>query len=343
MPATRSSSQQRTRPRENEPYPSSPRALPSRSETMSSFLQSYAGTAQVTTCSRENEPYLSSSSFLQGYAGKAQVTFRPNIIGSSPRSKRNLSKKPLTGEVLEISSSSDEGSILPKAPGNGSESSSWQRENSKLKHTNEKLEQQLADQRTQLDASRKLLKDQSEELAARLQEIDDGRKEIELQQEKLDTLQAKLEEVLSCHICAHLMYSPYILIDCGHCYCEGCLKGWFDETLTKHIREHPAYNMDRDHMPRNFPQLLQTLGPYVSRPIQTQLQDMYNTSRQQQPVYTCPGCRKEVTGKPVINYVVKDMVSDVGNVLGQPDTRREPSNIGPGQRAGPFDGFFPHN
>ncbi|KAG2118459.1 hypothetical protein DEU56DRAFT_918780 [Suillus clintonianus] len=324
MPATRSSSQQRTRPRENEPYASASRALPSRSKPKSSV----ATIPEVIVLSSDDDDD------------------RPTIIGSSSRSKRKLSKKPFsTGEVLEISSSSDEGPILSKAPGNGSESSSWQRENSKLKHTNEKLEQQLADQRTQLDASRKRLKEQSEELAARLQEINAGRKEIELQQEKLDALQAKeatkLEELLSCDICAHLMYSPYILLDCGHCYCEGCLKGWFDETLTKHIREHPAYNMDREPMPRNFPQLLQTLGPYVSRPIQTQLQAMYNTSRQQQPVYTCPGCRKEVTGKPVINYVVKDMVSNVGNVLGQPDTRRE--NIGRGQRTGPFDGFFPHN
>ncbi|KAG2757803.1 hypothetical protein P692DRAFT_20208850 [Suillus brevipes Sb2] len=58
-----------------------------------------------------------------------------------------------------------------------------------------------------------------------------------------------------------------------------------------------------------------------------------NTSRRQQPEYTCPGYRQEITKKPVVNFVVRDMVSLVGSALGQPDTRRESS----GQRAGPFD------
>jgi hypothetical protein len=98
--------------------------------------------------------------------------------------------------------------------------------------------------------------------------------------------------------------------------------------------------MNRRPVPRNFPQVLHTISPYVSYPIQMQLQAMYNTSRQQQPEYTCPGCRKEVTGKPVVNFHIKDMVSVVGGVLGQPDTGREFFNTG-GQQAGPFDRFFP--
>ncbi|KAG1765811.1 hypothetical protein EDD22DRAFT_845251 [Suillus occidentalis] len=270
---------------------------------------------------------------------------RPSEIGSS-RSKKNTIKKPKFSmrEVLEISSS-DEEPVLPKAPGN--DGSSWQRENSKLKQINEHLERKVAYQRAQLDNSRKRLEEQRQELVVQSREIDAGHQEIKLQQEKLAALQAKgksksvdateLGDMLSCDICAHLMHSPYLLPDCGHCYCEGCLKGWFDETLTKHIRAHPTYDVNRKLVPPNFPQVLQSIGLHLSYPIQIQLQAVWNASRRQQPEYTCPGCRQEITKKPVVNFVVRDMVSLVGSALGQPDTHRGSS----GQRAAPFDAFFP--
>ncbi|KIK39002.1 hypothetical protein CY34DRAFT_808757 [Suillus luteus UH-Slu-Lm8-n1] len=270
---------------------------------------------------------------------------RPNEIGSS-RTKKNTIKKPTfpTREVLEISSS-DEKPVLPKAPGN--DGSFWQRENSRLKQINEHLERKVARQRGQLDNSRKCLEEQRQELVAQSREIDAGHQEIKLQQEKLAALQAKgksksidateLGDMLSCDICAHLMHSPYLLSDCGHCYCEGCLRGWFDETLTKHIRAHPTYDVNRKLVPPNVPQILQSIGPPLPYPIQMQLQAACNASRQQQPEYTCPGCRQEIAKKPVVNFVVRDMVSLVGRALGQPDTRKESS----GQRAGPFDAFFP--
>ncbi|KAG2153645.1 uncharacterized protein EDB93DRAFT_1336187 [Suillus bovinus] len=322
MPATRSPSQHRSRL-----HASPTRNLPNRSKPKSN--PATIPEHEIIVLSSDNE------------------NARPSKIGSSSRLKR---KKPFPSrEVLEISSSSDEGPMLPKTPGN--DGPSWQREHSKVKKVNVHLERQVADQRMQLDNMRKRLEEQNQELAAQSREIDARHQEIQLQQEKLAALQAKgtsessidatkLGDMLSCDICAHLMYSPYLLFDCGHSYCEGCLKGWFDEILTKHIRAHPAYNVNRRAMPRNLPQVLRTIGPYVSYPVQMQLQAMYDAS-QQQPEYTCPGCRKEVTGKPVVNFAVKDMVSIVGNVLGQPDTRRESSDIARRQHAGPFDGFFP--
>lgn len=139
-------------------------------------------------------------------------------------------------------------------------------------------------------------------------------------------------------LCVYQHFCPSLL-DCGHCYCEGCLIGWFNETLTKHIHAHPKY-IPHKPLPRDFPVVLQTVGPYISGIAQMQLHAVYNAFRQQQPEYTCPGCRKEVMGKPVVNFAITDMVSTVGSVLGQPDTCGEPSNIRR-QQAGPFDDFFP--
>ncbi|KAG1756950.1 hypothetical protein EDD22DRAFT_972380 [Suillus occidentalis] len=270
---------------------------------------------------------------------------RPSETGSS-RSKKNTTKKPTfpMHEVLEISSS-DEEPVLPKAPGN--DGSSWQRENSRLKQINEHLERKAASQRAQLDNSGKRLEEQRQELVAQSREIDTGHQEIKLQQETLAALQAKgksksidatkLGDMLSCDICVHLMHSPYLLSGCGHCYCEGCLKGWFGGILTKHIRAHPTYDVNRKLVLPNFPQVLQSIGPHLPYPIQTQLQATCNASRRQQPEYTCPGCRQEITKKPVVNFVVRDMVSLIERSLGQPDTRKESS----GRRAGPFDAFFP--
>ncbi|KAG1758069.1 hypothetical protein EDD22DRAFT_1000362 [Suillus occidentalis] len=111
----------------------------------------------------------------------------------------------------------------------------------------------------------------------------------------------------------------------GHSYCEGCLKGWFDETLTQHIRAHPTYDVNSKLIPPNFPQVLQGIGPYLSYPIQTQLQAVCNSSRRRQPEYTCPGGRQKITTKPSVNFVVRDMLSLVGSALGQPHTGKESS------------------
>ncbi|KIK31709.1 hypothetical protein CY34DRAFT_814544, partial [Suillus luteus UH-Slu-Lm8-n1] len=212
------------------------------------------------------------------------------------RSKKNTIKKPKfpMREVLEISSS-DEEPVLPKAPGN--DGSSWQRENSKLKQINEHLERKVARQRAQLDNSRKRLEEQRQELVAQSREIDASHQEIKLQQEKLAALQAKgksksvdtteLGDMLSCDICAHLMHSPYL---------DALKAGSTKHSLN--IFAHTPHDVNRKLVPLNFPRVFQRIGPYLQYLIQTQLQAACNASRRQQPEYTCPGCRQEITKKP---------------------------------------------
>ncbi|KAG1771436.1 hypothetical protein EDD22DRAFT_947876 [Suillus occidentalis] len=243
---------------------------------------------------------------------------RPNESGSS-RSKKKTIKKPKLPmrEVLEISSS-DEEPVLPKAPGN--DGSSWQRENSKLKQRG-RSPVNVRNLRIQGSISRS--KDKS---FSQSREIDAGHQDIKLQQEKFAALQAKgksksvdateLGDMLSCDICTHLMHSPYLLSDCGHCYCEGCLKGWFDETLTKHIRAHPTYD---------YWSLLLISGSGAT----AGSMQCFST--------TAAGVYLPRMSAGDINFVVRDMVSLVGSTLGQPDIHREFSV----QRAGPFDAFSP--
>ena len=73
-------------------------------------------------------------------------------------------------------------------------------------------------------------------------------------------------------------------------------------------------NMIRDLMPRNFLQLLQALCPNISFQLRTQLLGIYNNSLQQQLEYTCPGCWREVTAKPVVNYTLKEVVVSANQI-----------------------------
>lgn len=110
MPVSRLSSQHPSRPPANQPYPL--RAPGSRSKLNPSAA------AEVIILSSGDEEELSK-----------------NKVGSSTRSKRKPSRKPISaGEVLEIfSSSSDEEPPLPKEPAKCSEGSASHRDLSRLK------------------------------------------------------------------------------------------------------------------------------------------------------------------------------------------------------------------
>ncbi|KAI9452646.1 hypothetical protein BJY52DRAFT_1292013, partial [Lactarius psammicola] len=122
-----------------------------------------------------------------------------------------------------------------------------------------------------------------------------------------------LDEALSCEVCTHTMWSPYLLANCGHTFCQGCLTDWFNTTLSQH---------------------------------------MQNGARGL-PAYTCPSCRHPVRYPPVQNFSLKRLVRLAAESRGESSPQRPqppPPPVQPPSRGrsggrrdytlGPFTGFF---
>ncbi|KAN0135467.1 hypothetical protein V8E53_006746 [Lactarius tabidus] len=124
-----------------------------------------------------------------------------------------------------------------------------------------------------------------------------------------------LDEALSCEVCTHPMWTPYLLANCGHTFCQGCLTDWFNTTLSQHLQSG-------------------TRG---------------------MPAYTCPSCRHPVRFPPVQNFTLKRLVRLAAESRGESSPQRSqppppPPPVQPPSRGrgggrrdyplGPFMGFF---
>ncbi|KAJ7583577.1 hypothetical protein C8J56DRAFT_1055331 [Mycena floridula] len=138
-----------------------------------------------------------------------------------------------------------------------------------------------------------------------------------------------LEESVSCEICTLKLWSPFMLTDCGHVFCQTCLEDWFSTILAQHLAVHPNYNVNHNV---NFP------GYQMA---------MFG---QQQPKYSCPTCRELVSKRPAEDFVLKNIVRIVGKVEGEESptkpTAAATRSKGKGKRSaipvneGPWDKFF---
>ena len=116
----------------------------------------------------------------------------------------------------------------------------------------------------------------------------------------------------------------YSLPECGHTFCQSCLKNWFHTTLTQHVAIHPNYDIN-------------------AQPVQINgnLQHGFLVPQQVQPRYTCPKCREEVKTRPAEDFVLKSLVRTIAGAAGEASPKKQDPVGGLGQRRGsPWSSFF---
>jgi len=201
-------------------------------------------------------------------------------IPAAKRGHRKHRRSRPEGDVLEIV---DDKSVKPKEP-----------EIENLRRRCDELEQE-----------RNTLQKENRHLSASLKQLKANTK-----QNTLDL--STLDDAVCCEVCTHTMWSPYLLANCGHTFCQGCLTDWFNTTLLHHRQS----------------------GPRAPLP------------------YTCPSCRLPVRTPPVQNFSLKRIVSLAAESRGESSPRRPQAPPPPVQplrgrggsrrdhHPGPFDGFF---
>jgi len=159
----------------------------------------------------------------------------------------------------------------------------------------------------ELQQERDMLQENNRHLSAAMSQLKANTKQNALSNSALD-------DAICCEVCTHTMWSPYILANCGHTFCQDCLTDWLNTTLGQH----------RQSGARGF------------------------------PPYTCPSCRIPVRMPPVQNFSIKRVVRLVAESRGESSPRRPqappppvmvppPRGRGGVRRdfpSGPFDVFF---
>ncbi|KAF9268798.1 hypothetical protein L218DRAFT_531260 [Marasmius fiardii PR-910] len=167
------------------------------------------------------------------------------------------------------------------------------------------------------------------------QELEICRKEKNKNSMTIDV--SELEDFITCEICALKLWTPCILPDCGHTFCQTCLQDWFSTTLLQHMQTHPHYTPNQ-RLPANIQHMI-AIAP--------QLLHQYVGLLPPQPNYTCPTCRASVKSRPTESFSLKAVVRAVAKVQRESSPRKLTTNRGTGRGTasndGPWDGFFPRD
>ncbi|RDB25247.1 hypothetical protein Hypma_008017 [Hypsizygus marmoreus] len=154
---------------------------------------------------------------------------------------------------------------------------------------------------------------------------------------------SQLDDHVNCEICTARMWSPHILPECGHTFCQSCLQDWFSTTLAQFMASHPHYNVN-DPAPhlRHFQPMFLMHHPHAAAYL-AQMQQ-----QNPQPEYTCPTCREPVKNRPAEDFALKALVRTIAAATGENSPRKPVAEqLGRGKArapvrtSGPWDGFFP--
>ncbi|KAI6000778.1 hypothetical protein EDD15DRAFT_1793764 [Pisolithus albus] len=230
------------------------------------------------------------------------------------------------GEVLEISDFDEVQPSPPAASKRKTEVSNTEN----LQRAVNSLEQalRLANQRAaqELSELKSLEKTQAEEISAL--------------RSALSKDFSELEDHILCEVCTHKMWKPYLLPDCGHCFCEDCLVGWFTTTQVKFMHSNPDYDPQHAMAHGQLHVLLKSIPAILNPHVRQQLKALLSKLRQMRPEYTCPSCRKTAVTKPVEDFRLKALVKHISDLQGEVNPP-ESSHSHPVASTGPFDAFFP--
>ncbi|KAF7292888.1 RING-type domain-containing protein [Mycena indigotica] len=148
----------------------------------------------------------------------------------------------------------------------------------------------------------------------RLKQLERDNLRLEQENKLLTQCSSELDDGVSCEICSCKMWSPFILAECGHTFCQKDLEDWFQAALTRHRATYPNYNVNQQHPYAHIP------GYAIQMP---------------QPTYTCPKCRTNITTKPIQNFAVKHLA----RVVAKQSRESSPKKVG-GNTASPWSRFF---
>ncbi|PPQ70525.1 hypothetical protein CVT26_013983 [Gymnopilus dilepis] len=244
---------------------------------------------------------------------------------AKPRSTARPKKPflPPPEEIIEISSDEDEEtrSTVPQAH----VVADFRRQISKLREENVKCKRDLERASKQL----KELKEENQTLQA-LHKPDKATISLDVEQ---------LSDHLDCEICTSRMWTPYILPDCGHTFCQSCLQDWFGTVQAKFLTDHPQNDPQRNAATLGHLNLFIAQNPQVA--LRPDLLNMISRSLPPQPKYTCPTCRELVRSRPTEAFALKAIVRTIATAAGETSPQKPARSIG--AASNPWDGFFPRN